>query len=51
MDVLWLVIGATAVVFAGVRAWLRSQGPTDTALGTVSDHWLAEQRMNRPDGR
>ena len=49
--VLWGAIGAIAVLFVVVRAWSRYLGPKDASLGSVSDQWLAEQRLNRPDSQ
>jgi hypothetical protein len=50
--VLWAAIGASVTVFVGVRLWSRwYQGPKDSSLGSVSDQWLAEQRLNRPDSQ
>jgi hypothetical protein len=49
MNVLWVAIGASVAVFVVARAWSRHQWPKDSSLGSVSDQWLAEQRLNRPD--
>jgi len=50
VNVLWAAIGASVAVFAVARAWSRRyQGPKDSSLGSVSEQWLAEQRLNRPD--
>jgi len=51
LTVLWAVIGAGIVLFALVWAWSSRRGSDDASLGTVSDHWLAEQRLNRPDSQ
>ena len=50
VNVLWAAIGASVAVFAVARAWSRwYPGPKDSSLGSVSEQWLAEQRLNRPD--
>jgi len=50
--VLWTAIGASLVVFVVTRTWSRwQQGPENSSLGSVSDQWLAEQRLNRPDSQ
>ena len=51
VTVLWGAIGASLATFAVARAWLRYQGPKTSSLGFVSDQWLAEQRLNRPDSQ
>jgi hypothetical protein len=51
VNVLWAAIGASVVVFAAVRAWSRWYQPKDSSLGSVSEQWLAEQRLNRPDSQ
>ena len=51
MVVLWSVLGVAATIAAGARFWLRSHAPADAALGTLSGHWLAEQRMNPQERR
>lgn len=51
VHVLWGAIGAILVLFVVARAWSRYQGPKDSSLGSVSDQWLAEQRLNRPDSQ
>jgi hypothetical protein len=49
VNVLWAAIGAAVAVFLAARAWSHYQGPKDSSLGSVSEQWLAEQRLNRPD--
>jgi len=52
VHVLWAAIGVSVAVFVVARIWLRRfQGPKDSALGSVSEQWLAEQRLNRPDSQ
>lgn len=52
LNLLWTAIGASVAVLVVVRAWLRwYQGPKDSSLGSVSEQWLAEQRLNRPDSQ
>jgi len=51
VNVLWGAIGASFAVFVVARAWSRYQGTKDSSLGTVSEQWLAEQRLNRPDSQ
>lgn len=51
VTVLWAAIGASVGVFLVGRAWSRwYQGP-NSSLGFVSDQWLAEQRLNRPNSQ
>jgi hypothetical protein len=47
--VLWGAIGIAALVAA--RVWSQYQRPKDASLGSVSEQWLAEQRLNRPDSQ
>lgn len=49
--VVWGAIGAILAVFVVARAWSWYQGPKDSSLGSVSDRWLAEQRLQRPDSQ
>jgi len=49
VNVLWGAIGAGLAVFFVARTWLRHRGPKNSSLGSVSEQWLAEQRLNRPD--
>ena len=51
VNVLWGAIGASVAVFVVARAWSRHQAPKDSSLGSVSEQWLAEQRLNRPDSQ
>jgi len=51
VNVLWGAIGASVAVFVVARAWSRYLGPKDSSLGSVSEQWLAEQRLNRPDSQ
>lgn len=51
VSALWTTIGISVVAFIAVRAWLWRRTPRESSLGTVSDHWLAEQRQNRPDSQ
>ena len=51
VNVLWGAIGAILVVFVVARGWSRYLGPKDSSLGSVSDRWLAEQRLHRPDSQ
>ena len=51
VNVLWGAIGASVAVFVVARAWSRYQGPKNSSLGSVSEQWLAEQRLNRPDSQ
>jgi hypothetical protein len=50
-SVLWIVIGAGVAVFALVRLLGMYRAAGAPMLGTVSDQWLAEQRLNRPDSQ
>jgi uncharacterized membrane protein len=49
VTVLWIAIGAGIVVLAALRLWAMYRAAETPMLGTVSDQWLAEQRLNRPD--
>jgi len=49
VTVLWGAIGASVALFVAGRVWARYQGPKDPSLGSVSEQWLAEQRLNQPD--
>lgn len=49
VTVLWSAIGASAAVFVAVRLWARRQDSKGSSLGSVSEHWLAEQRLDQPD--
>jgi hypothetical protein len=51
VSILWIAIGMSVAALIGARLWSRSQVPKDSMLGTVSDQWLAEQRLNRPDSQ
>jgi hypothetical protein len=51
VNVLWGAIGASVAAFVLVRLWSRYQEPNDASLGSVSEQWLAEQRLNRPDSQ
>jgi hypothetical protein len=52
VNVLWGAIGVSVAVFVLARVWARYQDPTDSStLGSVSEQWLAEQRLNRPDSQ
>jgi len=51
VNVLWAAIGAGVAALVVVRAWARYRGPKDSSLGSVSEQWLAEQRLNRPDSQ
>ena len=51
VSVLWAVIGASIALFAILRVWSRLHPPKESSLGSVSDQWLAEQRLNRPDSQ
>jgi hypothetical protein len=52
VNVLWAAIGASGGVFLLARSWSRwYQGPKDSSLGSVSEQWLAEHRLNRPDSQ
>ena len=51
VNALWGAIGASVVVFVVARAWSRYLRPNDSSLGFVSEQWLAEQRLNRPESQ
>jgi hypothetical protein len=52
LTVLWAAIGASVSVLVVARVWSRwYQGTKDSSLGSVSEQWLAEQRLNRPDSQ
>jgi hypothetical protein len=46
---LWVVIGLGIVAYGGARIWARYHDTKDASLGSVSEQWLAERRLNRPD--
>ena len=50
VNVLWGSVGASVAVFVLARFWSRHH-PKDSSLGSVSEQWLAEQRLNRPDSQ
>ena len=46
---LWIGIGTTLVTGAVVMAVLLAKRPVDVdELGSVSDHWLAQHRVDAP---
>ena len=51
MNVLWATIGAGIAALVVARVWSRHQESNESWLGFVSEQWLAEQRLNRPDLR
>jgi hypothetical protein len=51
MNMLWTVAGAVVVTCVVARAWWRSYAPEGNALGAVSEQWLAEHRLDRPDSQ
>ena len=51
VTMLWAAIGVGIAAFFAVRAWSRHHAPRDSSLGTVSEQWLAEHRLNRPDSQ
>jgi len=52
MSVMWIAISAGIAVLVLARVWSRYQAaPGANPLGAVSEHWLAEQRLNRPDSQ
>ena len=51
VNVLWGAIGASVAVFVVARVWSRNHDSKDSSLGSVSEQWLAEQRVNGPDSR
>ena len=51
MTLLWATVGASIAALVAARVWSRYQGPKDSWLGSVSEQWLADQRLNRPDSR
>jgi len=48
LTILSVAIGIGAAVVAW-RAWSWRRTPKDSAFGNISERWLAEQRLNRPD--
>ena len=51
MSVLWTVIGGGIAAWVVAHVWSRYHAPGADPLGTVSEQWLAEQRLNRPDSQ
>jgi hypothetical protein len=49
VNILWIAIGAGVLAIVLVRLWAMHRAAGAPILGTVSDQWLAEQRLNRPD--
>ncbi len=49
LQMLWIGIGTTLVTGAVVMAVLLAKRPVDVdELGSVSDHWLAQHRVDAP---
>jgi hypothetical protein len=48
LTILSVAIGIGAAVVA-LRAWSWRRAPKDSAFGSISERWLAEQRLNRPE--
>jgi hypothetical protein len=48
---MWGAIGASVAALVVARLWSRFQDSKDSSLGSVSEQWLAEQRVNGPDSR
>jgi hypothetical protein len=48
LTILWVAIGLGAGAFLALRAWSWRRAPKDS-FGSISERWLAEQRLNRPD--
>jgi hypothetical protein len=51
VSVAWTAIGAGVVALVVARVWWRYHAPQPDALGTVSEQWVAEHRLNRPDSQ
>ena len=51
MSVLWAAIGAGIAALVVAHVWSRYHAPGADPLGTVSEQWLADQRLNRPDSQ
>ena len=51
MSVLWIAIGAGIAAWVVAHVWSRYHAPGADPLGTVSEQWLADQRLNRPDSQ
>lgn len=49
VSLVWAVAGLGVVAYLAMRAWGRRQTPRESSLGSISDRWLAEQRLNRKD--
>jgi hypothetical protein len=45
----WSAFGLAVAGAVSFVVWSWYRAPKDTALGAVSDQWLAEQRLGRPD--
>lgn len=48
---LWTAIGAGVAALVVAHAWSRYHAPGADPLGTASEPWLAERRLNRPDSQ
>jgi hypothetical protein len=51
MSIVWIGVAAGIVLVVVVSLWARFRETAAPVLGTVSDQWLAEQRLNRPDSQ
>jgi hypothetical protein len=51
MSALWTAAGAALATWVAARVWWRWYAPQPNLLGTVSEQWLAEHRLDRPDSQ
>jgi hypothetical protein len=51
VSVVWIAVGAAIAAWASARVWSWYYAPETNTLGTVSEQWLAEHRVNRPDSQ
>jgi hypothetical protein len=51
VTLVWSAVGAGALYCLFVFARSRRRTSDETALGMVSDQWLAEQRLGRSDSQ
>ena len=51
VSVLLTAVGSGIVAWVLARVWWRYHAPQADALGTVSEQWLAEHRLDRPDSQ
>ena len=51
VNALWMTIGAVVVAWLSALVWSRYRTPQADALGSVSEQWLAEHRIDRSESQ